>query len=106
MDDALANEILPGKNGSEVCNDPLGWVWPEDGNGVMSLEAEVDETSGGKLDLGEVVLVGPRLAHPVTFDSERHNLKMKKKERWNFFKKIFFGVPHLTTYIFILVFAK
>ena len=46
----------------------------------MSLEAEMDESSGGKLDLGEVVLVRPRLANAVTFDSERHNLKMKKKE--------------------------
>ena len=65
----------PCKDCSEVRDDPLWRVPPEDGDGVVSVEAEVDEGPGGDLDVRQVLLVRPLLPLPVALHAQCSGLK-------------------------------
>ena len=67
----------PCKDCSEVRDDPLWRVAAEDGDGVVSVEAEVDEGPGGDLDVRQVLLVRPLLPLPVALHAQGRGLQMK-----------------------------
>ena len=67
----------PCKDCSEVRDDPLRRVAAEDGDGVVSVEAEVDEGPGGDLNVRQVLLVRPLLPLPVALHAQRSGLQMQ-----------------------------
>ena len=65
----------PCKDCSQVRDDPLWRVASEDGDGVVSVEAEVDEGPGGDLDVRQVLLVRPLLPLTVALHAQCSGLK-------------------------------
>ncbi len=68
-------KIVPSIDGSQIGNDPFGRVLTEDGDCVMTLKTEVDETSGHELNLRVIFFVSPSLQHPVLLHSKSNDLQ-------------------------------
>ena len=62
---------LPGKDGRQVSDHPLGAVPSQDGHGVVALEAGLNEGSGNDLHLLEKTLVAPFLPLAILIRSSQ-----------------------------------
>ena len=69
--------ISPGKNCAEVGDDPLRRVAAEDGDGVVAVQAEVDERPRHDLHVGEVLLVRPLLPLAVALHPQSRSLQSR-----------------------------